>query len=70
MKDDPSRKDITNRLTFSAHIPNIDDLRSHKTRCATSHKQVFLLISISSQSEITDSSFPRFLLFEHDVLWL
>ena len=70
VEDDAGRKDVTNRVAFSTHVPDIDDLRSHKARGPTPNKKIFLLVRISSQPEIADGGFPAFLLLEHDVLWL
>ena len=38
MEDDSCRKNVTNGVTFCWHIFNIDNLRSHEARRATSHK--------------------------------
>lgn len=68
MENQSSRKHITYRITLSRHIPDINDLRRHKTRCPTSHKQIFLLMCSSSQPKITNNQLTTLLFPEHNIL--
>lgn len=68
MEDDPCREDITDWVTFSAHIFDVDDLWCNKTGSSASHKQVFLFVCISGESEIADGEIKAVFLPEHDVL--
>lgn len=54
VKNEPSRKDITDRVALRRHIFNVNNFRCYKPRRPTSHEEVFFLVCIGRQSEITD----------------
>jgi hypothetical protein len=70
MENDTCWEDIANRLAFGAHVSNIDDFWCNKARSTTPDKQIFLLVCISGQAKVTDSSIPTLFLFEHNILGL
>lgn len=70
MENNPSRKDIADRLAFSGHISNVDDFWSHEPWSATPYKQVIFFMGIGSQAEIADGYFPRISSFEEYVFRL
>lgn len=67
MKNKPCREDITDGIAFCRHISNINDLRCNKTRCSTTHKQVFFLFCKSSKPKITNNKIIRPLLSKHNI---
>jgi len=70
MEDDSCRKNVTDGIAFGRHIFDIDNLRGHKARRATSYKQILLLFCVSSKTKIAYRQFSRILFFEQNILWL
>ena len=68
MEDKTGREDVAQGLAFSIHVCNVNDLRSHVARSATSHEQIVLLFSPSGQSEVDNHHLARVFVSQHNVL--
>ena len=70
MENDPSRKDITNRVAFCIHVLDIDDLWCNKAWGATPDEQIFLFLSMGGKPKIANSKILRIILSKNYILWL
>ena len=67
MKDDTSRKDVTDRFALGRHVANVNNLWSYETRCSTSNKKILFFICMGSKSEITQGKVAAFLFSKHNI---